>query len=97
LKESLSNRFSSELDMNTETSKYPDGRYWKQFYRAAILEGHDGRLPQRVAEAEQAIVARARELFGTSGDYRDEQEALDDAMYALHALETSWRHRASDN
>jgi hypothetical protein len=83
--------------MNTETSKYPDSRCWKQFYRAAVLEGYDSRLPQRVAEAEQAIVARARVLFGTSGDYRDEQEALDDAMYALHALETSWRHRASDN
>jgi hypothetical protein len=83
--------------MNTEKSQYPDSRCWKRFYRAAVLESNDSGLPRRVTEAEQAIVARARELFGTSGDHRDEQEALDDAMYALHALETSWRHRGSDN
>jgi hypothetical protein len=81
--------------MNTETSKYADSRCWKQFYRAAILENDDSRVPGRVTEAEQAIVARARELFQTSGDYIEERESLDNAMYALHALETSWRHRAT--
>ena len=26
--------------MNTETSNYQDSRCWKQFYRAAVLEGY---------------------------------------------------------
>jgi hypothetical protein len=82
--------------MNTETSKYLDSKRWRHFYRAAIFESNNSRLPQRVTEAEQAIVVRARELFDASGDHCDEQEALDDAMYALHALETSWRHRFGD-
>ena len=81
--------------MNPRTSPDPDGRRWQQCYRAAILETGHGRLPQRVAEAELAIVVRARELFGASVDHFDEQEALDDALYALHALKTSWLHRMS--
>jgi hypothetical protein len=87
LKESL------ELYMNPQTSPDPGGRRWRQLYRAAILEAGDSILPQRVAEAEQAIVARARELFVATGDHFDEQEALDDALYALRALQTSWRSR----
>ena len=41
---------------------------------------------QCIAEAEQALIARARELFQMSGDHIDEEHAMDDAMYALHAL-----------
>jgi len=40
----------------------------------------------RIAEAEQAILLRARELFQAPGDHIQEEEALDDALYALHAL-----------
>ena len=81
--------------MNPQTSPDPGVSRWRQFYRAAILEAGDSILPQRVAEAEQAIVARARELFGATGDHSDEQEALDDALYALRALQTSWLNRTS--
>jgi hypothetical protein len=70
---------------------------WKQLYRSAILEQTDRKIRERVTEAEHAIVARARELFRTSGNHGDEKEALEDAMYALHALETSCGHRSEQN
>jgi len=40
----------------------------------------------RIAEAERALVLRARELFHESGDNIEEAEALDNAMYSLNAL-----------
>ena len=40
----------------------------------------------RIEQAETALVLRARELFHVAGDNVEEGEALDDAMYALHAL-----------
>src|SRR6267154_4639192 len=40
------------------------------------------RLPGRIALAEKALALRARELFYVAG----EEQALDDTMYALHAL-----------
>jgi hypothetical protein len=44
-----------------------------------------------VAEAEQAVLARGRELFYNCGT-REEQEFLEDALYALRALRTAWEH-----
>ena len=81
--------------MDTATHAYSDSTCWKQLYRAAILENNTTRIPERVTEAKHAIVARARELFGSRGNHGDEKEALDDAMYALQALETSEQNRAS--
>jgi hypothetical protein len=42
-----------------------------------------------IDQAESAIVTRAPELFQSLGDSREEQEALDDAMYALHAFRSA--------
>ena len=61
---------------------------WKALYVAALLEGNEGKIPQLIANAEQAIVVRARELFAAGGDNVQEEEALDDALYALHALKS---------
>jgi hypothetical protein len=61
---------------------------WKDLYVAALLEGNEARIPRLIAEAEHAIVDRARELFGSAGDHIQEEEALDDALYALHALKS---------
>jgi len=61
---------------------------WKTLYRAAILETNKGLLPQRVWEAEEAVKARGREIFYGNGT-PEEEEALDDALYALHALRTA--------
>jgi len=50
------------------------------------------KLPQRIANAEKAIVARARQLFGANAnDIEEEDEALDDALYALRALQSCLR------
>ena len=83
--------------MTAETHEYSISTSWKQLYLVAIREPNSRRVSDRVTQAERAIVARARELFSKGGDDRDEKEALDDAMYALHALETSCRNRVSEN
>jgi hypothetical protein len=61
---------------------------WKSLYVAALLEGDVDRIPALIAEAERAIISRARELFGAADDHIQEEEALDDALYALHALKS---------
>ena len=66
--------------MNTSISKSPDTRYWRQLYRAALSEISKNKLPESIAEAEKAVVLRARELFQAAGDNGEETEALDDVM-----------------
>ena len=72
--------------MNTGSSKSLDSRAWRDLYKAALFEVDTTRIPDRIAQAEEALVARARELFHIAGDNIDEEQALDDTMYALHAL-----------
>jgi hypothetical protein len=62
---------------------------WKQFYRAALFESDRERIPRLIDQAEKAIVVRARELFQAFGDNAEEQEALEDAPYALHAFRSA--------
>ncbi len=64
---------------------------WKSLYRAAILEQDRSLVPQRVSQAEQAVLRRGRELFYGHGT-PEEGEALEDALYALRAYRTAWRH-----
>lgn len=61
---------------------------WKDLYVAALLEGDKEKIPSLIDQAERAIVDRARELFHTQGDHIQEEEGLEDALYALHALKT---------
>jgi hypothetical protein len=63
-------------------------RPWHELYTAALFERDRNRLPARIAEAEEAIVARARELFSAGSDTIEEDQALDDALYALRALQS---------
>lgn len=66
---------------------------WRPLYRAAILETNKRVLPKRVSEAEAAVIARRREIFYADGTPEEEEkEALEDALYALHAFKTVWRH-----
>lgn len=68
-----------------------DHRDWKSLYRTAILETDKAAIPRRVAEAEQAVLARGREFFYSSTT-PEEQEFLEDALYALRAFRTAWEH-----
>jgi hypothetical protein len=61
---------------------------WKELYLAALLEDDRNRVPGLIVEAERAIVQRARELFQAGGDNIDEEQGLDDALYALRALKS---------
>ncbi len=72
--------------MNTGSSKSLGSRAWRDLYKAALFEVDKTRLPHRIAQAEEALVVRARELFHIAGDDIEEEQALDDTMYALHAL-----------
>lgn len=59
---------------------------WHGLYQAALFETDRHKLPQRITEAEKAILARVKELFVTTGDHIEEDVILDDALYALRAL-----------
>ena len=73
------------------TSQSSDTRAWRRFYTAALFEVDGDRLPERIAQAETALIVRARELFHSPGDNIEEEQALDDAMYALHALRSTYQ------
>jgi hypothetical protein len=61
---------------------------WRGLYTAALFETNRSMIPDRIAEAQDAIVTRARELFSECNDTIEEEQALDDAMYALRALQS---------
>jgi hypothetical protein len=68
-------------------------RSWRELYTAALFETDKNRIPTRIADAEKAIVARARELFAAASDMIEEDQALDDALYALRALQNCLEFR----
>lgn len=70
-------------------------RNWRDLYVAALFETDQSRVPNRIADAEKAIVARARELFSAGADTIEEDQALDDALYALRALQNCLQFRAA--
>jgi hypothetical protein len=70
-------------------------RSWRELYSAALFETDKNRIPNRIADAEKAIVARARELFSAGADTIEEDQALDDALYALRALQNCLEFRAA--
>lgn len=59
---------------------------WRLLYQAALFETDRLKVPQRIAEAERAILARVKELFFDSSDHIEEDQGLEDALYALRAL-----------
>jgi hypothetical protein len=74
--------------MSSIATPLTTAKSWRDLYVTALLEGNEEKIPLLIANAEHAIVDRARELFGTPGDNIQEEEALDDALYALHALKS---------
>jgi len=59
---------------------------WRELYRAAILELDASKLPAHIAEAENSLIERGRELVQEAGDSSEEERALEDARYFLQAL-----------
>jgi hypothetical protein len=72
--------------MNTGSAKPLESAAWRKSYAAALFETDKTRLPDRIAQAEEALALRAREVIHAAGDNIEEGEDLDDARYALHAL-----------
>jgi hypothetical protein len=77
--------------MDTAFPASPDHADWKTLYRAAILETNKSVILQKVSKAEQAVLARGRELF-YSGGTGEEHELLEDVLYALRAFRSAWNH-----
>jgi len=68
---------------------------WHFLYQAALFETDRDKVPQRIAEAEQAILARMKELFVHTDDHIEEDLVLDDALYGLRALRSCATWEAS--
>lgn len=69
----------------------PTHAKWQVLYRSVILETDKTIIPQKVREAEAAVLARGREIFYGPATV-DEKEALEDALYALRAFRNSLEH-----
>jgi predicted aspartyl protease len=67
-------------------SKLDSALSWHALYQAALFETDREMIPARIAEAEKAILNRVRELFVVNTDHIEEDQVLDDALYALRAL-----------
>lgn len=68
---------------------------WHDLYRAALFEADCSKVPERITEAEKAILARIKELFMVATDHIEEDQNLDDALYALRALRSCVVTRAN--
>ena len=71
--------------MSTGVAASPS-KSWKDLYMAALYETDKSRVSERIANAEWALALRARELFHTGREHLQERQAVDAAIYALHAL-----------
>ena len=64
---------------------------WKLLYLDAIREKDKSVLARRISDAEHAIFLREREIC-YAGTTLEEKEALEDALYALRALQSAREH-----
>ena len=62
--------------------RYPE---WQALYEEALTEFNAGKLPQKIAIAEAAILSRA-EAISLSSLHRAELQAMEDALVFLRAL-----------
>ena len=74
--------------MATSRNPWPRDWTWRELYVAALMEANDEKMWALIAQAECAILDRVRELFNASADNIEEEQALDDALYALRALKS---------
>jgi len=67
----------------------PESTHRRELYKVAILELDQSKISGQIVEAEKAILERTKELLQEDGDSIEEKQALDDAMYFLHALRST--------
>ena len=72
-------------------------RDWCDLYKAALFETDKQRLPRRTTEAERVLVLRAQRLFSLSGSNTEEEQAIDDALYALRSLRTCYELKCEES
>ena len=79
--------------MNTEF----DSTDWKSLYAAALFEDDRSKITNRVAEAESAMVLRARALLiSPSGNQRESAE-IDQSLRMLNLLKSCIASVIQDN
>lgn len=79
--------------MTTHVSNVsPTAPGWHSLYQDALFERDKQKMPQKIANAEKAILNRMKELFNATGDHIEEDLILDDALYALRALRACVQH-----
>ena len=59
---------------------------WEKLYRAAVFEFDRNRLPQRINDAEAAILKRSRSLSKPLSNHGREQGAITRALHILSLL-----------
>lgn len=59
---------------------------WKELYTSALVETDSKRTPLLIAEAQRAIIVRARQLFDSGDENFPEEQALDSALHTLKLL-----------
>jgi hypothetical protein len=79
--------------MSARIYEFPENKKWQECYKAAIVEADSTKLPDRIAEAKKVIGQRARQLFQTTGNNFEEEQALEVAICALHALHGTLKSR----
>ncbi|HEY7099623.1 MAG TPA: hypothetical protein VH437_23055 [Terriglobales bacterium] len=73
-------------DRNSSACTVTSVQTWRDLYRAALFEKDKQKQRERIAEAEKALIRRARELFVMPNDNIDEERAIDGALNALLVL-----------
>ena len=69
---------------------------WCELYKAALFETETSKLQLRIEEARRALVLRSRELLAASSISDGETEAIENALYALQALENCQKLNTTD-
>ena len=69
---------------------------WRRLYEAALFESDSSKLASRIEEARSALVLRSRVELATTSNCEGEAEAIEDALYALQALESCLRSNTRD-
>lgn len=76
--------------MKTLEIRGAHSRRWKLLYNEAISTAGVDANTSKIADAENAILGRSRELLDKHGIEIDlEKDALEDALYILRALRTA--------